>query len=264
MSTPTPTTSPPPPPLIPPLSFSMVSPGVYRSGHPLPINYPLLTLLTLRTIIYLSDEPPPSPSYLTFCDTHDIAMHHIHIPPVKEPFIENSPTGMYEALLLLLDKRNHPVLIHSNKGKHRAGVLVGCMRKILQGWSLAATFAEYGRYAGEKGEADLEFIELFNPELRFDKRHAPAWLRVKYVPVPVPAIDSNSNSSADSKAEEERLELRKTLVTTHLPRCRLAAPSSDSTADSAANLVRGVGEAWNASGAHATTAGQNRREVIST
>lgn len=48
------------------------------------------------------------------------------------------------------------MLVHSNKGKHRAGVLVGCMRRVLQGWSLAATHAEYDRYAGEKGEADLE------------------------------------------------------------------------------------------------------------
>ena len=63
---------------------------------------------------------------------------------------------MKKALEVLLDKRNHPVLIHSNKGKHRAGVLVGCVRKLLMGWGLAATFAEYGRYAGEKGEADLE------------------------------------------------------------------------------------------------------------
>ena len=67
---------------------------------------------------------------------------------------------MKKALEVLLDKRNHPVLIHSNKGKHRAGVLVGCVRKLLMGWGLAATFAEYGRYAGEKGEADLEVRSL--------------------------------------------------------------------------------------------------------
>lgn len=87
---------------------------------------------------------------------------------------------MKHALEVLLDERKHPVLIHSNKGKHRAGVLVACLRKLLMGWGLAATFAEYGRYAGEKGEADLEFIELFNPELKFEKRYAPAWLRADY------------------------------------------------------------------------------------
>lgn len=55
------------------------------------------------------------------------------------------------------------MLVHSNKGKHRAGVLVGCMRRVLMGWSLAATNAEYGRYSGEKGEADLEVCSLPEP-----------------------------------------------------------------------------------------------------
>ena len=48
------------------------------------------------------------------------------------------------------------MLVCSNKGKHRVGVLVGCVRKLLMGWSVAAACAEFGRYAGEKGEADLE------------------------------------------------------------------------------------------------------------
>ncbi|RPB27093.1 protein-tyrosine phosphatase, partial [Terfezia boudieri ATCC MYA-4762] len=166
--------------IIPPLSFSMVAPNIYRSGYPLPINHPFLTLLRLRSLIYLSDTPPLPPT-LTWAASQSppIVIHHFPLPPVKEPFVENDPVGMKKALEVLLDKRNHPVLIHSNKGKHRAGVLVGCVRKLLMRWGLAATFAEYGRYAGEKGEADLEFIELFNPELTFDKRYAPDWLRVQ-------------------------------------------------------------------------------------
>lgn len=75
--------------------------------------------------------------------------------------MENDAEGMRQALEVILDKRNHPLLIHSNKGKHRAGVLTACVRKLLMGWSLAATFAEYGRYAGEKGEADLEVSFFF-------------------------------------------------------------------------------------------------------
>lgn len=75
---------------------------------------------------------------------------------MKEPFLSQNPEIITASLQILLDRRNYPVLVHSNKGKHRAGVLVGCMRRVLQGWSLAATHAEYGRYAGEKGEADLE------------------------------------------------------------------------------------------------------------
>lgn len=41
---------------------------------------------------------------------------------------------MQEALSRLLDVRTHPILIHCNKGKHRTGCLVGCLRKV-QCWS---------------------------------------------------------------------------------------------------------------------------------
>ena len=37
----------------------------------------------------------------------------------KEPFIENDPELVAEALSKLLDSRNYPILVHSNKGKHR-------------------------------------------------------------------------------------------------------------------------------------------------
>jgi tyrosine-protein phosphatase-like protein OCA2 len=60
------------------------------------------------------------------------------------------------ALEILLDVRNFPVLVHSNKGKHRVGVLVGVMKKMLLGWSLAAIFDDYSKFAGGKGEADME------------------------------------------------------------------------------------------------------------
>jgi hypothetical protein len=51
--------------------------------------------------------------------------------------------------LLLEDVRNHPVLIHCNKGKHRTGCLVGCYRKV-QKWSMTAIFEEYRRFAHPK------------------------------------------------------------------------------------------------------------------
>lgn len=37
----------------------------------------------------------------------------------KEPFIENDPELVAQALSLILDTRNYPILVHSNKGKHR-------------------------------------------------------------------------------------------------------------------------------------------------
>lgn len=68
----------------------------------------------------------------------------------------NDPVAMSKALEIVVDTRNLPVLVHSNKGKHRVGVLVGIMRKMLQGWSLAAIFDEYTKFAKGKGDADIE------------------------------------------------------------------------------------------------------------
>jgi tyrosine-protein phosphatase-like protein OCA2 len=84
----------------------------------------------------------------------------------KEPFVENDPDLVAQALSEILDSRNYPLLVHSNKGKHRwlflqetltngSGVVIGCLRK-LQNWSLASIFNEYDRYAQGKGESDLQ------------------------------------------------------------------------------------------------------------
>ena len=83
------------------------------------------------------------------------------------------------ALTHLLNSRNHPILIHCNKGKHRTGCVVGTLRKCLQ-WSLTSIFDEYRRFAGSKVRIlDQQFIELFNVgSVVFDPRNTPDWLDV--------------------------------------------------------------------------------------
>eukprot|EP00249_Psilotum_nudum_P003043 c16366_g1_i1 orf=447-812(+) len=67
-----------------------------------------------------------------------------------------------EALKVVLDTKNHPVLIHCKKGKHRTGCLVGCLRKV-QNFSLTSIFEEYQRFAGTKARVlDQQFVELFD------------------------------------------------------------------------------------------------------
>lgn len=85
------------------------------------------------------------------------------------------------ALAVILDVRNHPMLVHCNKGKvrsflssqcpaahrpfiaqHRTGCLVGCLRKVQQ-WSLTAIFDEYRRYSFPKSRSmDQQYIEAFD------------------------------------------------------------------------------------------------------
>ncbi|KAI9216538.1 tyrosine phosphatase family-domain-containing protein [Blastocladiella britannica] len=82
------------------------------------------------------------------------------------------------ALAVLMDERNHPILIHCNKGKHRTGCLVGCLRK-LQHWSHTAIFDEYRRFSHPKARSmDQQFIELFDADKAWavvNKRHVPDW-----------------------------------------------------------------------------------------
>ncbi|XP_059066003.1 probable tyrosine-protein phosphatase DSP4 isoform X1 [Cryptomeria japonica] len=178
--------------LIPPFNFSMVDNGVYRSGFPNTINFPFLETLHLRSIIYLCPEPYPEANR-EFIQNHGINLFHFGIEGNKEPFVNIPENVIREALKVLLDVRNHPVLIHCKRGKvkyyasqfilvkpreticfytfpllplsfvqHRTGCLVGCFRKV-QSWCLSSIFNEYQRYAGLKARhLDQQFIDLFD------------------------------------------------------------------------------------------------------
>ncbi|KAH3673194.1 hypothetical protein WICMUC_003812 [Wickerhamomyces mucosus] len=98
----------------------------------------------------------------------------------SEPFIMNDSEAIMLALKTILNIDNYPILIHSNKGKHRIGVLVGIMRKLLQGWSITGIFNEYDKFAGGKGESDIEFIECFEPRgLKVDEANLPGFVRIE-------------------------------------------------------------------------------------
>ncbi|KAA8493843.1 putative tyrosine-protein phosphatase [Porphyridium purpureum] len=160
--------------LIPPLNFAMVAPGIYRSGYPNSKNHTFLNKLKLRTILYLCPEDYMDAN-VEFCAQNGIKVFQYGIQGNKEPFVDIPEEAIRDALLVLLNQQNHPVLIHCNKGKHRTGCLVGCLRK-LQQWSLTSIFDEYRRFAGTKVRVlDQQFIELF----RTSSLHLaakPAWL----------------------------------------------------------------------------------------
>ncbi|CAH6721972.1 hypothetical protein CLIB1444_07S06612 [[Candida] jaroonii] len=198
-------------PLVPPLNFALVEDRIYRSGFPIPTNYPFLEQLGLKTIIYLGDDDKVKDKskdkkkdkdkeekkekkkekdskgdiiskYKAWVETTDIKFHHLIFESSQEPFIneetqDKAKASLKIALELMLDRNNFPMLIHSNKGKHRIGVLVGLMRKLFQGWCLSGIFEEYEKFALGKSEYDLEIIELWQPELTFRKDSKPEFLR---------------------------------------------------------------------------------------
>ncbi|KAL0012224.1 hypothetical protein SO802_007332 [Lithocarpus litseifolius] len=147
--------------LIPPLNFSMVDNGIFRSGFPDDANFGFLKSLGLRSVISLCPEPFPEVSK-KFLKDNKIELFTFEIDSCKEPFVNIPEEKIRDALRVVLDVTKHPVLIHCKRGKHRTGCLVGCLRR-LQRWCLSSVFDEYQRFAAAKARvSDQRFIELFD------------------------------------------------------------------------------------------------------
>eukprot|EP00759_Apiculatamorpha_spiralis_P058941 PhF_6_TR9502/c0_g1_i1/m.14813/K18045/SIW14, OCA3; tyrosine-protein phosphatase SIW14 len=160
--------------LIPPQNFSMVCPGVYRSSYPTKKNFSFLTSVRIKTICYLCPEEYANLNQ-RFCDENGIHVMQFPTEGNKEPFVDITESSIQDALNVIIDTRNHPVLIHCNKGKHRTGALCGCLRK-LQGWSLVSIFTEYNRFAGDKGRSlDQQFVELYRPAVQVNPNYVAKW-----------------------------------------------------------------------------------------
>ncbi|GJZ52480.1 60S ribosomal protein L7-4-like protein [Tanacetum coccineum] len=145
----------------PPLNFSMVDNGIYRSGFPDIVNFSFLKTLGLRSIVYLCPEPYPEHN-MEFLKANGIQLFQFGIEGTKEPFVNIPEDRIREALKVVLDVKNQPLLIHCKRGKHRTGCLVGCMRKI-QRWCLTSIFDEYQRFAAGKARiSDQRFMEVFD------------------------------------------------------------------------------------------------------
>jgi tyrosine-protein phosphatase SIW14 len=196
ITTTTSTSTLPPPPLIPPENFSLVFPGVFRSSFPKRKNFPFLQSLGLKTVLTLVLEEYPSLNR-NFLSTNGIHFLQFGVAGNKEPFAELDEAVIREALHVPLDVRNLPLLIHCNKGKHRTGCFVACLRKSC-GWALVPTLEEYTRFAGSKPRfTDTQFIEFFDPirrnSLLLDEQYLPEWADLK--------SDSDEDCFTDSEDE---------------------------------------------------------------
>jgi tyrosine-protein phosphatase SIW14 len=147
--------------LLPPDNFGAVIPSsVYRSSFPLPENFSFLGSLKLKTILTLVPKPFPD-AYVEFMESNGIRQIVIPIAANKDVVcIED--TTMIQALGVVLDRSHYPLLIHCNKGKHRTGCTVACLRKI-QGEGNRSALHEYHTYAGSKARSlDETFIRSFD------------------------------------------------------------------------------------------------------
>ncbi|TNY24179.1 tyrosine phosphatase family-domain-containing protein [Rhodotorula diobovata] len=188
--------------LRPPENFAMVSPKLYRSSFPRTRNFPFLRSLGLKSVMVLVQEPYPEEN-LEFLKREGILFFQFGMPANKEPFVSIPEDKIVAALSTILDVRNHPMLIHCNKGKHRTGCVVGCLRR-LQLWSLVSVFDEYRRYSHPKSRAmDLQCIEAFGglPKT-VDRAHLPRWATLDPPPLPPTAPLPVGAASALSTDDE--------------------------------------------------------------
>ncbi|KAJ3125595.1 Tyrosine-protein phosphatase dsp1 [Nowakowskiella sp. JEL0407] len=166
--------------IIPCENFNMVCKGIYRSAFPKKKNFPFLKKLGLNSILTLILEDYPEQNK-KFLEENNIKLFQFGVAGNKEPFVDIPEDTICAALTCILDRRNHPLLIHCNKGKHRTGCLVGCTRK-MQHWSLTSIFDEYRRFSSPKSRSmDQQFIELFDvSRVVFDLRYLPDWPELSF------------------------------------------------------------------------------------
>lgn len=140
--------------IVPPLNFCPVEKQLYRSGQPLLINQLFLEQLHLKTIVWLASEEP-NEDILDYCLGNNINIEFVGLINDYNytninPWDSLDERTIKNALGLLCDKRNYPLLVCCGMGRHRTGAVIGCLRR-LQGWNLASVSEEYRRFAGAKG-----------------------------------------------------------------------------------------------------------------
>ncbi|KAK4120905.1 hypothetical protein N657DRAFT_147455 [Parathielavia appendiculata] len=142
----------------PPGNFGIVVPGVYRSSFPQSEDYAFIEGLKLKTIVTLVQKDFPD-GYDAFL--HRNGINHI-VFDTKGTKKEGIPASTMKSILrIVLDRQNHPLLIHCNHGKHRTGCVIGIVRK-LSGWNLGNIIGEYRTFAEPKvRECDIDYITDF-------------------------------------------------------------------------------------------------------
>ncbi|UKZ89757.1 uncharacterized protein TrAFT101_004798 [Trichoderma asperellum] len=144
-----------------PVNFGVVVPGVYRSSYPKADDYGFLKGLELKTVVTLVKRDEIDHEFESFIGANGIQQVVFNMKGTKKEAIPSST--MSSILEVVLDRRNYPLLVHCNHGKHRTGCVVAAVRK-LSGWNLDSVVDEYKTYAEPKiRECDVEYITALAP-----------------------------------------------------------------------------------------------------
>lgn len=148
---------------IAPENFSMVEIGVYRSAFPRSKNMSFLESLRLKAVVSLVLEDYPD-QLVDFYSRSGIELITLGIEGNKGAFKGIDKYEFYNVMRIVMDQSKRPLLIHCNKGKHRTGCVIGCLRR-LRDWAVSSIVDEYIVYAYPKPRVeDQKFIEAFTVE----------------------------------------------------------------------------------------------------
>ncbi|TGJ84244.1 hypothetical protein E0Z10_g4534 [Xylaria hypoxylon] len=142
----------------PPINFSAVSEGLYRSSYPQTQDYPFIQSLKLKTIVTLVKKDLPD-GYQEFIQDNRITHTIFDMTGTKK---EDIPIDMMRSIYAVVSNReNYPLLIHCNQGRHRTGCVVGVIRKSTE-WNVKRIIDEYSAFAEPKvREVDLKYLAEF-------------------------------------------------------------------------------------------------------
>ncbi|CAE7577903.1 DSP1 [Symbiodinium microadriaticum] len=148
---------------IAPENFSMVESGVYRSAFPRSKNMSFLESLQLKAVVSLVLEDYPE-QLMDFYSRSGITLVTLGIEGNKGAFKGIDKHEFYNVIRIVMDPTKRPLLIHCNKGKHRTGCVIGCLRR-LRDWAISSIVDEYILFAAPKPRVeDQKFIEAFSVE----------------------------------------------------------------------------------------------------
>ncbi|KAI1214417.1 tyrosine phosphatase family-domain-containing protein [Annulohypoxylon truncatum] len=143
----------------PPVNFAMVVPGLYRSGYPQAPDYSFMRTLKLKTIVTLVGKELPD-GYEQFIKGNHIKHEIFDMAGTKKADI---PAKTMQSIIAVVgNRKNYPLLVHCNQGKHRTGCVVGILRKASE-WDTTSIIREYTKFAEPKvRETDVKYITNFS------------------------------------------------------------------------------------------------------
>ena len=118
-------------------NFAEVEAGIYRGGQPNEQGWQFLRSLGVTNVVKLNREVADTPA-------DGMKVHFIPLPPatIRELFQKPDSNEVSQAVQAM----NHGgTYVHCQQGRDRTGLVVGCYRMWIEGWSESAAAHEMGK-----------------------------------------------------------------------------------------------------------------------